>query len=489
MDVLGSASFVLQNEALTQNRLATDVRALASGLRVSSAVDDPSGYTIASTIHTKVAGLQQSVTNVQTATNLLNVADGALANIENVLQRVRSLIVESNSDLNSSSDLQQIQSEINQLLLEVNRIGENTSFNGLQLFTGAFTQGTAGQSGTFGTVFATVTQETPPFPNAATGSVGSNTLVDGNGSGGSANFMDTPKVLAGQFVPTFAVWSIVSASSNMLDPDSNSHIGPGVLIQEVVYSTQGAQFGPTPLFVDYSAFPTNAGAGQGPFTINAPSGYPGASPYNNNGIIYNGVVFNNITSADVGAQVAWLTQEPQQVAGGTPLTVNDGGAEGQTVSISLPQISTSALSISGIDITDQQITTIAQNGLNTTPIVSGVSSSNVVNASYWEIQVDAAIQQVNTYRAQIGAQTVALQQDANNDSVAIVNEVTSASNITDANVGQTVTDFTKQQILVQVGTSVLSQIEVSAQQLTALVLNSFTGLPALTPSGGGGAVA
>ena len=144
MDVLASASFVLQNEALTQNRLATDVNALATGLRVRSASDDPSGYAIAQTIQTKVAGLQQSVTNVQTANNLLNVADGALNSIELILQRVRSLIVESNSDINSSSDLLNIQTEINQMLLEVNKISSETNFNGLTLFNGQFDDGTGG---------------------------------------------------------------------------------------------------------------------------------------------------------------------------------------------------------------------------------------------------------------------------------------------------------------------------------------------------------
>src|SRR5579863_261303 len=136
MDVLASASFVLQNEALTQNRLATDVNALASGLRVRSASDDPSGYAIAQTLNTKVSGLQQSVTNVQTGSNLLNVADGALSSIEQILSRVHSLVVESNSDINSQDDLANIQTEIDQLLKEVNTISSETNFNGLVLFNG-----------------------------------------------------------------------------------------------------------------------------------------------------------------------------------------------------------------------------------------------------------------------------------------------------------------------------------------------------------------
>jgi flagellin len=479
MDVLGSAGWILQNQALTQNRLRSDVNALASGLRVRSAVDDPSGYALAANMHAKAAGLQQSVTNVQTANNLLNVAEGALGSIERILQRIRSLAVGANSDLNSSSDLQNVQTEIDQLLLEINKIASNTNFNGLTLFNGQF----QGDSNQLQSSTGTVVIETPAFPNSATGATGSDVLADGTGTGLPAQFMDVLDPIGSHFVPTYAVWSIVSASSNMLDPDTNTYIGPGVLIEDAVYSVVGSSFGPTPLFVDYSAFPTNAGASMGPFTINAPSAYPLANPQNVDGIIYNGVIFNNITAADVGVQEAILTLNPTQVVSdGQALTVNDGGGEGQTVSISIPLLNTDVLNVSGISVLAPQVTQILANGANNQPVVAGVSSSNVMAVSYAEIVLDRALNTVNTYRAQIGAQSVALQQDASNDDTAIVNLTATESNIRDVNIGQTTIDFTKQQILVNVGTSVLSQIDVSAQQLTALLLNSFSGLTGL-PAG------
>ena len=137
MDVLGNNGQVLRNLSIVQSNLSSDTRALASGLRVQSAADDPSGLAIAETIQSKVAGLQQAVTNVQTGGNLLNVADAALSSVQNILQRVRSLVVESRSDLNSNGDLQNIQAEINTMLAEVNKISSDTSFNGLNLFDGS----------------------------------------------------------------------------------------------------------------------------------------------------------------------------------------------------------------------------------------------------------------------------------------------------------------------------------------------------------------
>jgi len=473
MDVLGSASFVLQNEALTQNRLAKDVNALATGLRVRSAADDPSGYTIHESLDTKIAGLQQSVTNVQTATNLLNVAESALSNVTTILQRIRSLIVESNSDINSQNDLQNIQAEIDQLLLEINKIASETNFNGLNLFSGQFQTGTLGAANPAN--LGVLLNETPPFPNPATSQTGSNSAVSGG------QFFSPQQTTVGSFVPTFTVWSVVTASNNMIDPDTGINVGPGVLLQEVAYSTLGNTFGPTPLFVDYSAVPINTPIPGAP--IDTPGTfYPGGNP----GLIYNANIAG-LSAADVGAQAAFITQNPVQApVGSHPLAVNDGGDEGQTVSISLPNINTDALGITGISVLDPMLSSIQNIGGVPTTVVDGVASSNNVPASYSEIVVDQALNLINTARAQIGAQTVSLQQDANGDSVTIVNLQAASSNIRDANIGATVTDFTKQQILVSVGNSVLSQIEVNASQLTALLLNSFSGLGAAqgAPTGG-----
>jgi flagellin len=477
MDVLGSASFVLQNEALTQNRLSKDVTRLASGLRVNSAVDDPSGYTIHETLDTKIAGLQQSVTNVQTANNLLNVAEGALSSVESILQRIRSLVVESNSDINSQNDLQNIQSEIDQLLQEINKISSETQFNGLTLLDGRYSQGTLGQS-LPGAALGLLFNETPPFSNPATQQTGANVAAAGG------KFF-TPQVnTVGSFVPTFTVWSVVSASNSMVDPDTGINVGPGVLLQEVAYSLAGNQFGPTPLFVDYSAIPNNTPLGPVPI-VTPGTFYPGGS----GNLIYNTAIAA-LSGADVGAQAAFITENPQpQQVGSHPLNVNDGGEEGQTVSLTLPNVSTNALNISGISVLDPLLSSIQNVGGTPTTVVDGVSSSNNIPASFSEIMVDNALEQINMARAGIGAQTVSLQQDANGDNVAIVNLTAASSNIRDADIGATATDFTKQQILVNVGNSVLLQSEVSATQLTALLLNSFAGLPAAQGAPTGGAIA
>jgi flagellin len=466
MDVLGSASFVLQNEALTQNRLATDVNALASGLRVSSASDDPSGYAIAQSLKTKVAGLQQSVTNVQTGSNLLNVADGALSSIESILQRIHSLVIESNSDINSQDDLENIQTEIDSLLKEINTISSETNFNGLVLFNGQFDPTPQGGSA------ASITEVQSPLLTP-TGSLGqnlvSNSQIDSNGdptAPGPGPFVTPYHQTLSQNVPALLVFQVLSYSDNAIDPDSGVDVGPGVLVEFQAYSTNPAM-GNAPLYTDTSAIAVNSGP-----IINAqydaPSSF-GGGPSN----LLLQFSLANLTAADVGASAAFVTTVAQapSAATGHSLTINDGGDEGQTVSVALPEMNTNALNVSGINV-------LAPTTINYMNQITGQSSSNIMAASAAELQLENAINQVSQVRAQVGAQAVALQQDAGNAGVAIVNYTASESNILDADIGATVTDYTKQQILVNVGTSVLAQMETSATQLTALLLNSFSGLGA-----------
>jgi flagellin len=136
------ANNLLANSALfnlnkNQSMLGGLVKQLSSGLRVNTAADDPSGLAIAVNLQNQVNGFDTAVRNVQDATNAANVADGALDSVTDILMRIRSLAIEASSDVTSSSDKVALQAEVSQLLLEVNRIAQNTNFNGINLLDGS----------------------------------------------------------------------------------------------------------------------------------------------------------------------------------------------------------------------------------------------------------------------------------------------------------------------------------------------------------------
>jgi flagellin len=136
------ANNLLANSALfnlnkNQSMLGGLVKQLSSGLRVNTAADDPSGLAIAVNLQNQVNGFDTAVRNVQDATNAANVADGALDSVTDILMRIRSLAIEASSDVTSASDKVALQAEVSQLLLEVNRIAQNTNFNGINLLDGS----------------------------------------------------------------------------------------------------------------------------------------------------------------------------------------------------------------------------------------------------------------------------------------------------------------------------------------------------------------
>ena len=450
MDVLGSTGQVLRNLSIVRDNVSSDTRALASGLRVQSAADDPSGLAIAETISSKVSGLQQSVTNVQTAGNLLNVADAALNSVQNILQRIRSLVVESRSDMQSNGDLQNIQSEIATMLQEINKISSNASFNGLTLFDGSHDTSQATP--------ISVTQVASPVPDSsATRSVPSTDAADADGLGnpGPLITLSGPGIPpAGFFVPSFMTFEVTGYDANAVDPDSGTSVGPGVYVKFTAYSTDPS-LGGAPEFVDTSAVPVNSGQITGTNFIAPGTGLEL-------------LVFNvaNLTAADVGTSISFVTSAGAPAATGTALGINDGGQEGSTVSISLPNLSTNTLNVSDISV-------LAPDQIDFLNASIGADSSNQYAASSAEIKVDAALDTISQVRSVVGAQTVALGQDANNASLTIVNETVAESQIRDADIGRTVTNFTKNQILAQIGTGVLSQMGVEANLLTHLLIGAL----------------
>jgi len=118
--------------------LESSLRRLSSGLRINSAKDDAAGLAIASRMTAQVRGLNQAVRNANDAISLSQTAEGALGESSNILRRIRDLSVQSANDTNSGTDRAAIQQEVSQMQQELNRIANETEFNGKKLLDGSF---------------------------------------------------------------------------------------------------------------------------------------------------------------------------------------------------------------------------------------------------------------------------------------------------------------------------------------------------------------
>ena len=412
------ANNVQYNLNKNQSSLKNIVNQLSSGLRINSAADDPSGLAIATNLQTQVDGFNAAVQNVQTANNAAQVADGALATTTDILQRIRGLAVEAASDVNSQNDRANLQAEVSQLLLEVNRISQNTNFNGQALLDGSHA-GFQAQQNAFINVSA----------NAALATNGNTSVVSGVNYG----------FLAASVTASNANFNTTVGSSSAYNSAGTYATVDGTIELQVINT--GASIAVQETFI-------NSSTGQISVSSTLYAANQVSADFENLS-----VTIGDITAADVGTtsyikisqNVAALTN-PSNPA----FNFQSGANEGDVIQVGLQATNTQTLRISNINV--------------------AVSSSNNPSLGAEDAigQIDNSLQVLLSQRANLGAVIVRLNEDANNDNVAAVNLQASESSIRDLNVGQATTEFTKLQILVQVGTSVLSQSNANAQTVLGL---------------------
>src|ERR687895_2085212 len=119
----------------TAAKAAKAMEKLSSGYRINRAADDAAGLAISEKLRSQISGLAQAQRNAQDAVSLVQTAEGAMAEVHSMLQRVRDLAVQYNNGTLSTADRAAITSEVAQLCAEIARIGSDTRFNGIDLLT------------------------------------------------------------------------------------------------------------------------------------------------------------------------------------------------------------------------------------------------------------------------------------------------------------------------------------------------------------------
>ena len=132
------SSLTAQKNMVELNReLDQAMTRLSSGLRINSAADDAAGSAIASKMESQVRSLGVAIRNSYDAISMTQTAEGALGEVENMLQRVRELAVQAGNSTLSDSDRSMIQQEVTALTKEIDKIASTTHFNGVNLLDGS----------------------------------------------------------------------------------------------------------------------------------------------------------------------------------------------------------------------------------------------------------------------------------------------------------------------------------------------------------------
>jgi flagellin len=403
---LSIANNLLANQASlnlnrNQSALGTAVNRLSSGLRINTAADDPSGLAIAESLQAQVNGFDQGARNVQDATNAAQVAEGALQTTTDILQRIRTLAVEGASDITSTDDRKNLQSEVQQLLLEVNRISQNTNFNGQN-------------------------------------------LLDGSHAGFQQQ-VDVNAVITSN--------SDLANGGTLVDATQVSYVANSATVVDGTIEVQVAQLTSTTQGLIVSFYDSKANTVATTVLNVSNTGYAAAVSIDNVTI-----GFGTVGTLDVGT-TSFIKVSQYVAAASNPtapaFNFQSGAAEGATIQVGFINTSTNSLRIANVNL-------IGPAGASGTFPNGSLASEDSIG------QIDNALQTVLAQRSQLGATIVRLQEDLNNDNVASVNLTASESSIRDLNVGQETTEYTKLQILVQVGTSVLAQANQNAQSVVSL---------------------
>ena len=127
-----------RNLNASQGLMKVSMQRLASGLRINSAKDDAAGLAISNRMTSQIRGLNQAVRNANDGISLAQTAEGALNETTNLLQRMREIAVQAGNDTNSADDRTSLKAEFDQLVSEVTRISDQTSFNKTKLLDGTF---------------------------------------------------------------------------------------------------------------------------------------------------------------------------------------------------------------------------------------------------------------------------------------------------------------------------------------------------------------
>jgi flagellin len=120
--------------AINERKLSTAMEQLSTGKRINGAKDDAAGQAIASRMTAQIRGLDQAVRNANDGISMLQTADGAMEEVSNMLQRMRELAIQHESDTNATADLAALSTEYAALSSEISRINSDTTWNSKELF-------------------------------------------------------------------------------------------------------------------------------------------------------------------------------------------------------------------------------------------------------------------------------------------------------------------------------------------------------------------
>ncbi|MHC4108061.1 MAG: flagellin N-terminal helical domain-containing protein [Planctomycetota bacterium] len=476
------SSMIAQRVLGMQNRgLTISLERLSTGMRINRGKDDPAGLIASESLRSEIASIGAAIKNAERAEQVVNVAEGGLQEINNLLLEVQSLVGQTANDAGMSPDEKTAnQIQIDSILQTIDRVAGATSFNGLKLLNGNFDYTTSGVASSISDLainsarlsddpnaFIPVTVEVTQSAQTAVVFLSTTGTLTNNQSG-SITFEFTGVDGAQQF--TFASGTLQTDIITAINTFTDA-IGVVASAAGAYVSIQSTGFG-SDEFVRVRILEGTTDA-----LISASAAAPGTTDLKDEGLdatmIINGI---QATANGLVARVGADGFDVSITVDGTGALNTNGAVESFSITggganfILSPKVNLAGKVSIGIE-------TVSTGNLGNTAdgflsaLKSG-GSSNVENGDLTQAQkiLDAAVKQISGLRGRLGAfQKNTVGATINSLGIGLENTTAAESVIRDTDFANETANLTRQQILVQAATQALSIANVQPQNVLALL--------------------
>lgn len=420
MKINFNMSAVLSNDHLnkTENALANSIEKLSSGFKINRAKDNPSGIAIAKRMHAQLRCLSSGSNNASDGVSIINVAEGAMTEVHEMLQRMNELSIQASNGPMSDSDRQNVQEEIDSLLEEIDRIAESTEFNGRRIINGTYDLKGYVEKSTkeTNTTFDTLSVKVESYSDEAkigfyevvieTGwKVEMRREINEDGEAVDVPY-DVPYVKDAKITaPPVPPQTEIHGKMKDLETVQNQKMIPSLDDDHTVTIVADNGFSLT-LDIDLEKF-----------TQTQPTDNPNTSTRT-----------VNVDLTGIG-----------------PMTTQVGATEGQELDIRIPKVSCKTLGVAELDVSTEEE---AKNSID---------------------RIGRAINNLSSIRSRLGAYQNRLEHMISSMDITQENLTGAYARIMDTDMAEEMTEYTKDQVLSQAGTSMLAQANQRPSQILQLL--------------------
>jgi len=478
-----------RNLGMSQASLSTSMQRLSSGLRINSAKDDAAGLAISERMTSQIRGSNQAARNANDGISLAQTAEGDMAQIGSNLQRMRELAVQSANGTNSASDRAALDGEVQALSAEIDRVAQNSSFNGNKLLDGSFVAqkfqvganastndsitvasiASARTSSLGGSGTSTSTTRTSTAVSA-TALVAGDLTLNGLQVGASSVGASAGQTASSAFSKAAAINAVSAQSGVTATAQATTVTGVAgattALAAANSFSINGIAVGAI------AAGGTAAGQGANvAAAINLVSSQSGVTATADNAGL---VTLNAADGRDISLLALGTTTAAQALTA-TGLTMGDTVASVAAVTtggtIKLDTNNAAGIVVSGgtvakaglTAITTSPTTTLTVNSISSINVLTATAATNALSA------IDGALATVSSSRAALGAVQNRFTSVVTSLQTTSENLSASRSRIQDADFAAETANLSRAQVLQQAGTAMVAQANQLPQGVLALL--------------------